>query len=198
MFRILTAIALVAALQGCATSNEVYLADGSKGYNIRCGGAVMNYGACLDKAGELCGPGGYLVVNQQGDAVPFSMASGGFSANPQSAVGSFHAQSGTIVTRNLFIKCGKNGTDSLGQAQNRAVTQAPTNADLNAAVDTAIAKIPELAYWRDHDVTRWNRAADLDIQLRQRPEYQNVPFEVRFKTIVQMIDDEDKQKNKVH
>lgn len=98
-------IAFVAVLQGCAMSSEVFLADGTKGHNINCSGTVMNYGNCLEKAGEICGARGYLVVNQQGDAVPFSMASGGFGANTQSASGGFFAQSGSIVTRNLFVKC---------------------------------------------------------------------------------------------
>jgi hypothetical protein len=105
MFRTLVAVGFVTILQGCATSSEVFLADGSKGYNVNCSGAVMNYGNCLEKAGELCGAKGYLVVNQQGDAVPFSTATGGFGANTQAASGGFYAQSGTIVTRNLFIKC---------------------------------------------------------------------------------------------
>ena len=105
MFRMLVVVGFLAVLQGCATSSEVFLADGSKGYNIKCGGAVMNYSHCLEKAGELCGTKGYLVVNQQGDTVPFSTASGAFGANSQAASGGFSAQSGAIVTRNLFVKC---------------------------------------------------------------------------------------------
>lgn len=105
MHRMLGVVVFVAALQGCATSSEVYLADGSKGYNINCGGTAMNYGHCLEKAGEICGARGYLVVNQQGDAVPFSTATGGYDANTQASAGAFYAQSGMMVTRNLFIKC---------------------------------------------------------------------------------------------
>ncbi|NWG32569.1 MAG: hypothetical protein HXY29_13910 [Rhodocyclaceae bacterium] len=105
MTRTLATVAFVTALQGCATSKEVFLSDGSKGFNINCGGALMNFGHCLEKAGEICGDKGYLVVNQQGEAVPFSIASGGYGANTLSASGGFYAQSGTIVTRNLFIKC---------------------------------------------------------------------------------------------
>lgn len=105
MTYILAIIAIVVSLQGCATSSEVFLADGSKGYNINCGGAVMNYSDCLEKAGEICGERGYLVVNQQGEVVPFSTATGSVTANGQSASGGYYAQSGAIVTRNLFIKC---------------------------------------------------------------------------------------------
>ena len=101
----LLSLALAITLAGCATARDVYLADGSKGYNINCGGALMNFAHCLEKAGELCGSRGYLVVNQQGDAVPISIAGGSFSASPAAAGGGFFAQSGTIVTRNLLVKC---------------------------------------------------------------------------------------------
>lgn len=98
-------LALLVLVGGCATARDVYLADGSKGYNINCGGALMNFANCLEKAGELCGSRGYLVVNQQGDAIPISTAGGSFSASPTAAGGGFFAQSGTIVTRNLLVKC---------------------------------------------------------------------------------------------
>jgi hypothetical protein len=96
---------ILSSLLGCATSKEVYLADGSKGHSISCDGVVLNFGACLEKAGELCGARGYVVVNQSGEAVPFSTASGGYTANSVAASGSFQAQSGAIVTRSLFVKC---------------------------------------------------------------------------------------------
>jgi hypothetical protein len=50
MTRTLATVAFVTALQGCATSKEVFLSDGSKGFNINCGGALMNFGHCLEKA----------------------------------------------------------------------------------------------------------------------------------------------------
>jgi len=98
-------VALIILLQGCVITSDVYLADGSKGHNINCGGTVLNYSDCLAKAGEICGEKGYSVVNREGSAAPFSMAGGGFSANPQAASGSFSGSSGAVVTRNLFIKC---------------------------------------------------------------------------------------------
>jgi hypothetical protein len=76
MFRTFAVIALALVLQGCATSSEVFLADGSKGYNLNCSGAYLNYGHCLEKAGQICGSRGYLVINKHGDAVPFSVAGG--------------------------------------------------------------------------------------------------------------------------
>ena len=96
---------VILLLAGCVTTNDVYLADGSKGHNIGCGGAVQNMSACLQKAGEICGAAGYQVVNQEGDAVPMSIASANLNANRQAAAGSYVATSGNVVTRNLFVKC---------------------------------------------------------------------------------------------
>lgn len=103
--RIIAVLSALIALSGCATSKEIYLSDGSKGYSISCDGAVQNFGACLEKAGELCGSLGYLVVNQSGEAVPFSTASGGYTADSVASSGGFQAQSGAVVTRSLLVKC---------------------------------------------------------------------------------------------
>jgi hypothetical protein len=96
---------IVLLLAGCVTTSDVYLADGSKGINISCGGGVQNFSACLQKAGEICGTSGYSVVNREGDAVPFSVASANASANRQAAQGTYVSTSGTAVTRNLFVRC---------------------------------------------------------------------------------------------
>lgn len=96
---------LAILLTGCVTTSDVYLADGSKGHNISCHGAVQNISACMQKAGEICGTAGYAVVDRQGDAVPMSVASAHFSANRQAASGSYVGTSGSAVSRNLFVKC---------------------------------------------------------------------------------------------
>jgi hypothetical protein len=63
-------VVLIALLQGCTTSSGVFLADGSKGYQIQCGAIVgQNYGDCLAKAGNLCGARGYTVVRQESNNV---------------------------------------------------------------------------------------------------------------------------------
>ena len=98
-------IALVVVLAGCATVSEVNLADGSRGYNINCGGTVMNFSHCLEKAGEICGTRGYVVVNREGEAAPFALAGGSAQATPSYASGAHYGSAGMIVTRNIFIKC---------------------------------------------------------------------------------------------
>lgn len=69
----LVVCAIVLLVGGCATSREVYFADGSKGHRINC-----DYGSCFEKAGDICEARGYFLVNLQGEAVPFAMASGGY------------------------------------------------------------------------------------------------------------------------
>ena len=98
-------IVVVALLQGCVTSKEVFLADGTKGHNINCSGSGMNYSNCLEKAGEVCGTRGYHLLNQQGEVVPFSQAIRELGANTQSSSVGYSTTSGAIVTRNLLIKC---------------------------------------------------------------------------------------------
>ena len=62
-------IVFATMLQGCASSREVFLADGTRGHNINCSGSGMNYSNCLEKAGEICGARGYHLLNQQGPLV---------------------------------------------------------------------------------------------------------------------------------
>ena len=82
---------------GCATASQTYLADGRLGYSINCPGAANSWGSCLQRAGEICGPKGYDVVDQSGRATPFVIANA--NANGGMATG------GSIVTRNLMIAC---------------------------------------------------------------------------------------------
>jgi hypothetical protein len=105
MFRTLLFLIIIAMIQGCVTSKEIFLADGTKGHNINCGGSGMNYSNCLEKAGEICGIRGYHILNQQGDVVPLPIAIREFNASTRSASVGYLAQSGSIVSRNLFVKC---------------------------------------------------------------------------------------------
>ncbi|HEY0731535.1 MAG TPA: hypothetical protein VGD33_03865, partial [Chitinophagaceae bacterium] len=92
-------------LQGCVTSKEIFLADGTKGHNINCSGSGMNYSNCLEKAGEICGARGYHILNQQGEVVPFSAAIREFGSSMRPPSIGYLTQSGAIITRNLFVKC---------------------------------------------------------------------------------------------
>ena len=90
-------------LSACITTSDTYLPDGSSGHHITCGGAIFSMGDCVQKAGDICGAGGYKVYNQSGEAIPFSQTNG--YANNYSA--GINSSSGSIVNRDLFVKCNR-------------------------------------------------------------------------------------------
>lgn len=100
---------ILVALAGCITTQESYLADGSLGHHITCGGALFSMGDCIQKAGDICGSGGYKVYNQAGEAIPFSTSNGAVAGSSGPSGGSFaggyNSTSGSIVQRDLFVKC---------------------------------------------------------------------------------------------
>lgn len=106
MLRIPIVLAVCAlALQGCVSSKEIFLADGAKGHNINCSGSGRNYSNCLERAGEICGTRGYHILDQAGNIVSFSGALRELSASVRNPTVGYTSQSGSIVTRNLLIKC---------------------------------------------------------------------------------------------
>jgi hypothetical protein len=50
-----------AVLAGCVHAKATYLADGNKGYAIKCNGMMGDWTGCLVRAGRMCGKNGYLV-----------------------------------------------------------------------------------------------------------------------------------------
>ncbi|MBY0484226.1 hypothetical protein [Nitrosomonas sp.] len=98
-------IGIIAMLIGCAMSKEMYLPDGSKGYNISCDGSANSMGNCFQKAGELCGSKGYYLLNREGQAIPFGTNVGSASVVLGGGSAGYVAQTGMMVTRSLFIKC---------------------------------------------------------------------------------------------
>ncbi|MBX9486904.1 hypothetical protein J8Z82_03380 [Yersinia enterocolitica] len=80
-------------LSGCASSSKTYGPDGREAHSIDCSGLARTWGACLEKAGDICGSKGYDVFTSTGD--------GGFvaAANPQMAF------AGSTITRNVLISC---------------------------------------------------------------------------------------------
>lgn len=75
-------------LVGCATSKETYTPDGSLGYSVDCSG-TKSWSPCYEKAGELCGSRGYLVVAGGSEQ--------GFVATQVFA--------GSTISRSMVIRC---------------------------------------------------------------------------------------------
>lgn len=93
----------VTTVSGCATSRDVRLADGWMAHVVSCGGPLLNMGHCLEKAGEICGGRGYVVLNKEGAELPSSanaIPTGGLP-DLSGAMSSLEDYS----KRKLFIKC---------------------------------------------------------------------------------------------
>jgi hypothetical protein len=90
------AFVLLVAIMGAscfATSRETYTADGRPGYSINCSGTGLNWGMCLEKAGDLCGERGYTVLEKSSDQG--SVVTGG----PLGRYG------GSVTSRNMIVEC---------------------------------------------------------------------------------------------
>lgn len=93
MRTIMFIFALTILVSGCATSKKTYTSDGKAGYSIQCSGSALNWGMCYEKAGELCGARGYVVLEKSGDT-------GALVSGSQ-----FGLFGGTVINRSMIIKC---------------------------------------------------------------------------------------------
>jgi hypothetical protein len=84
-------IALI--VSGCATAKKTYTADGKEGYIISCNGSVLDWGNCFEKAGELCGAKGYVIMDKSGDVGSTLSAS------------QFGLSGGSVMYRSMVIRC---------------------------------------------------------------------------------------------
>ena len=58
---------LLVVLSGCATSKEIYTAEGKRAYSIECR-AVFDFSFdCFEKAQELCGQKGFDLLKTNGE-----------------------------------------------------------------------------------------------------------------------------------
>jgi len=91
--RYLLLFSVLLVLTGCATASKTFTSDGKEGYSITCSGTVMNWGHCYEKAGDLCGTKGYMVLEKSGDKG--AMVSGN----------QFGLYGGSVINRSMIIQC---------------------------------------------------------------------------------------------
>ena len=74
---------IAAALSACASARQTYTADGKMGHSLNCSGTARNWGMCYEKAGELCGSKGYVVLEKSGEqgAMATATPQGGFASS---------------------------------------------------------------------------------------------------------------------
>jgi hypothetical protein len=106
-------IALLAtiALSACASSSQTFAPDGRQAYVLNCSGLARTWGACLEKAGDLCGSAGYDVLDRDGENG--FIASGGSSAAINGNRSAFYGSgssgflAGSTHGRSMLIACKK-------------------------------------------------------------------------------------------
>ena len=59
-------IVLVIGLGACASSKEVAIAAGERGYSIDCSGDMLDWSLCYQEAGQICGRKGFEIVDKTG------------------------------------------------------------------------------------------------------------------------------------
>ena len=53
-------------LAACATSEEIDIAEGHRGYSIDCSADHLNWSLCYEKAGQICGEKGFDILDKTG------------------------------------------------------------------------------------------------------------------------------------
>ncbi len=92
MRNLLTLALLMLLSMGCAVADKTYTSSGNLGYTINCSGTAMTWGDCYNKAGKLCGPKGYTVLEKNGDQG--AMLSGN----------QFGLYAGSVINRSMVIE----------------------------------------------------------------------------------------------
>ncbi|MGB5728421.1 MAG: hypothetical protein WBM52_14580 [Thiogranum sp.] len=59
-------IFLVMMLSACATSKEIDIAEGQRGYSIDCSADHLNWSLCYEKAGQICDEKGFEILDKTG------------------------------------------------------------------------------------------------------------------------------------
>jgi hypothetical protein len=99
-------------LSGCfATSEPMYLPDGSQGYRISCEHYMGTTADCLQKAGDLCGAQGYITYDQNGRVKSEESQNQTVIAAVNNTTTNTAARSVKVSppdARNIFIKCRSN------------------------------------------------------------------------------------------
>ena len=94
MVKVFIGLSLVAVtLTGCTAARKTYTSTGKEGYSINCSGTSSNWGRCYEKAGDMCGPRGYEVLEKIGENISSSSST------------IFEQHSGTDINRNMIVKC---------------------------------------------------------------------------------------------
>lgn len=95
MKKLVVLLLSVVGLSACATSSQFCTSDGKQRYSIDCSGAALNWGTCYQKADDICGTKGYVVLVQTGAGDQGAMVAGT----------QYGIYGGSLPIRTMIIKC---------------------------------------------------------------------------------------------
>lgn len=64
--KLILPISLLALLTACASSKEIEIAEGQRGYSVDCSGNALNWSLCYEEAGDVCGEKGFEILDRTG------------------------------------------------------------------------------------------------------------------------------------
>lgn len=113
----LTAVASMLAaldLSGCVTARETYTPSGAQGFAVTCNGKLNSWDDCLAKAGDMCRERGYMVLEKNGEQLPFAFSSASATSDIKAKLFSYKehdtanafAASGIHEKRSMLVQCG--------------------------------------------------------------------------------------------
>jgi hypothetical protein len=102
VFATIVATTMLGLLAGCASSSTTYAPDGGVAHSISCSGLARSWGACYEKAGDLCGAAGYDVMNPDTDQNLLFNGSFGGSKQSRSLLIACKRPAPTILLYKLF------------------------------------------------------------------------------------------------
>lgn len=92
--RIIILLLFVVLALGCASAKTIIGPDGKEMHTLDCSGTARTWGACFEKAGQICGANGYIVV-----------AGGGANHGTSMSATQYGLFAMPIVTREMIIQC---------------------------------------------------------------------------------------------
>jgi hypothetical protein len=84
---------LVLVLASCTSAKQITTPDGRQGYTVGCGGSLLSWEDCFERASEICGGRSYDVFTRVGEESAL------VAAEPQ------HLHDSTTNNRSMVIAC---------------------------------------------------------------------------------------------
>jgi|BarGraIncu01121A_1022015.scaffolds.fasta_scaffold200349_1 hypothetical protein len=70
-------ILIASLICGCTSVKKVYTSEGKEAYSLNCSGSALSWSNCYERAEDLCGTKGYVVLNKNEESKFMQMGTQG-------------------------------------------------------------------------------------------------------------------------